>query len=119
MLWLVAQPSVVLLYLGMVVGLQVVSTVYGPAAAFISEMFSTRYRYTGSSLGYQLASTIGSGLAPLIAASLAAIGGYPLVALYAMASYLVGLVVVAIARARSRVAGTPERIPPVETSVRP
>ena len=41
---------------------------FGPQAAFIPETFTTRVRYSGSSLGYQLASIIAGGPAPLIAA---------------------------------------------------
>jgi MFS family permease len=43
---------------------------YGPQAALIAENFSTRLRYSGASLGYQLASIIAGGPAPLIAAYL-------------------------------------------------
>jgi metabolite-proton symporter len=41
---------------------------YGPQAALIAESFTGRLRYSGSSLGYQLASIIAGGPAPLIAA---------------------------------------------------
>jgi MFS family permease len=41
---------------------------YGPQAAFIAESFTPRLRYSGASLGYQLASIIAGGPAPLIAA---------------------------------------------------
>jgi MFS family permease len=41
---------------------------YGPQAALIAESFTPRLRYSGSSLGYQLASIIAGGPAPLIAA---------------------------------------------------
>jgi MFS family permease len=40
---------------------------YGPQAAFIAEAFTPRLRYSGASLGYQLASVIAGGPAPLIA----------------------------------------------------
>jgi metabolite-proton symporter len=40
---------------------------YGPQAALIAENFPTRVRYSGASLGYQLASVIAGGPAPLIA----------------------------------------------------
>jgi metabolite-proton symporter len=40
---------------------------YGPQAAFFSELFGTRVRYSGASLGYQLASVLAGGLSPLIA----------------------------------------------------
>jgi len=43
---------------------------YGPQAALIAESFTGRLRYSGASLGYQLASIIAGGPAPLIAAAL-------------------------------------------------
>jgi MFS family permease len=43
---------------------------YGPQAALIAEVFTGRLRYSGASLGYQLASVIAGGPAPLIAAAL-------------------------------------------------
>src|SRR5690606_33773397 len=43
---------------------------YGPLAAFISEQFGTGARYTGASLGYQLATLIGAGFTPTILATL-------------------------------------------------
>jgi len=41
---------------------------YGPQAAFIAESFPTRLRYSGASLGYQLALVVAGGPAPLLAA---------------------------------------------------
>jgi Na+/melibiose symporter and related transporters len=41
--------------------------IYGPQAAFIAERFPTRFRYTGATLGYQLASIIAGGPAPIVA----------------------------------------------------
>ncbi|HEX4946384.1 MAG TPA: MFS transporter, partial [Blastocatellia bacterium] len=43
---------------------------YGPQASFFSELFGTRVRYTGASLGYQLSSVLAGGLSPLIATDL-------------------------------------------------
>jgi hypothetical protein len=43
---------------------------YGPQAALIAESFTGRLRYSGASLGYQLASVIAGGPAPLIAVAL-------------------------------------------------
>ena len=109
-LWLVAQPSLALFYLGMFIGMMALAAVFGPSAAFISEMFTTRTRYTGSSLGYQIGSTLGNGIAPLAAASLAAIGGFGYVALYLIACHVLGLIVVGLARntAPSEDAAAPE-----------
>lgn len=46
------------------------NAIFGPMAAFISEQFGTRSRYTGASVGYQLASLIGGGFTPAILAAL-------------------------------------------------
>jgi MFS transporter, MHS family, shikimate and dehydroshikimate transport protein len=64
--------------LAITIGLIGHAAMYGPQAAFFSELFGTRVRYTGASLGYQLASPLAGGLAPLIAtALLGASGGKP------------------------------------------
>ena len=57
---------------------------YGPQAALIAECFSPRLRYSGSSLGYHLASVIAGGPAPLIATALLASTGSG----YAIAIYI-------------------------------
>src|ERR1700730_19416867 len=44
-----------------------VMTMYGPEAALIAEAFTPRLRYSGASIGYQLASIMAGGHAPLIA----------------------------------------------------
>jgi hypothetical protein len=43
---------------------------YAPQAAFFSELFGTDVRYTGASVGYQLASPLAGGVAPLISTAL-------------------------------------------------
>jgi MFS family permease len=50
---------------GVVIGLLFHSLMYGPQAAFVSEQFTARLRYTGSSLAYTFAGVIGGALAPL------------------------------------------------------
>jgi metabolite-proton symporter len=52
--------------LAAVIALVVHAAMYGPQASFISEMFPTRVRYTGASMGYQLAGILGGALAPII-----------------------------------------------------
>jgi MFS family permease len=56
--------------LGVVVGLLLHSLMYAPQAAFFSELFGTSVRYTGASVGYQLASILAGALAPIIALKL-------------------------------------------------
>ena len=52
------------------VGLVLHSLMYAPQAAFFSELFGTSVRYTGASIGYQLASIFAGALAPIIALKL-------------------------------------------------
>jgi MFS family permease len=75
-----------------------------PQAAFFSELFGTRTRYTGASLGYQLASPFAGGLAPLIASALLGwSGGKPWpVALYLIAMALVTITCVLLAAETNR-----------------
>ncbi|CUR59623.1 putative MFS transporter [metagenome] len=56
--------------LAVVVGLFFHSLMYAPQAAFFSELFGTSVRYTGASVGYQLASIFAGALAPIIALQL-------------------------------------------------
>jgi MHS family shikimate/dehydroshikimate transporter-like MFS transporter len=51
------------------------SLMYGPLGALFSEMFGTKVRYTGASLGYQGATLVGAGFSPMIAGSLVASSG--------------------------------------------
>jgi MFS family permease len=60
--------SAVAIFLAIVLSLIPHDMMYGPQAAMIAESFTSRLRYSGSSLGYQLASVIAGGPAPLIAA---------------------------------------------------
>ncbi|GAA4617041.1 MFS transporter [Saccharopolyspora hordei] len=65
--------------------------IFGPFGAFVAELFPTRMRYTGASLAYQTASTLGAGFTPVIASGLvlAAGGDLWLVALVWALSFLV------------------------------
>ncbi len=63
---------------------------YGPQAALIAESFTPRLRYSGASLGYQLASVIAGGPAPIIAVALFAYYKTG----YAIAIYIAGCAVV-------------------------
>lgn len=68
--------------------------IFGPFGAFAAELFPTRMRYTGASLVYQTASTLGAGFTPMIASGLvlAAGGELWLVALVWAISFLVSVV---------------------------
>jgi len=64
---LIQTGSVVLVILASVLALSIAhATMYGPMSAYFAELFGTRVRYSGVSIGYQLASIIGGGAGPLI-----------------------------------------------------
>lgn len=58
--------------IGLTGTLVIFAIAYGPAGALLPELFETRYRYTGAGMGYNLAGVVGGGIAPLVAAQLAA-----------------------------------------------
>jgi metabolite-proton symporter len=60
--------SAAVIFLAIILSLVPHDMMYGPQAALIAESFTGRLRYSGASLGYQLASVIAGGPAPLIAA---------------------------------------------------
>jgi metabolite-proton symporter len=85
---LLATANRVVIVLATVVALATHAAMYGPQAAFIVELFSTRLRYSGASMGYQIAGILGGALAPIIAIKLVqvtgsafAVSGYVFVAL--------------------------------------
>ena len=70
---------------------------YGPQAALIAETFPTRLRYSGAGMGYQLASVVAGGPAPLIATWLLHTFNSSLpIALYIMAGAVVTLIATAL-----------------------
>jgi MFS family permease len=82
-----------LILLAIVVSLLLHDIMYGPQAALISETFGTGVRYSGAGLGYQLASVIAGGPAPLIAtAILASTGSSTWISLYIIGCAVVSMV---------------------------
>jgi MFS family permease len=86
---------------------------YGPQAALIAETYTGRLRYSGASLGYQLASIVAGGPAPLIATALFAgatyfgvkVGGYKTslaIAVYILVCAVISLIATATVRDRTR-----------------
>jgi MFS family permease len=86
-----AIPSLV--FIAIVLSLIPHDMMYGPQAALIAEAFTPRLRYSGASLGYQLASITAGGPAPLIATALFA--AYQ--SSFAIAVYIAGCAVVSLA----------------------
>jgi MFS family permease len=68
--WLIDLKSPLAIALSFVLAQIGLSLMYGPQAAFFSELFGANVRYSGASLGYQLASVVAGGLAPTIATTL-------------------------------------------------
>ncbi len=86
--WLIETSVPGFLILSIVLALSVGhAAMYAPQASFVSELFGTRVRYSGLSLGYQLASVIAGGLSPIIATSLLAKIGSS----WPIAVYIVGM----------------------------
>jgi MFS family permease len=80
------------IFAAVVVALPVHDIQYGPQAAYIAERFPPAWRYSGASLGYQLASIVSGGPAPLLAVWLQQRGHGPwAIAAMMAASALVGL----------------------------
>jgi MFS transporter, MHS family, shikimate and dehydroshikimate transport protein len=96
--WLLNTEVAPLIWLAIVLGVNLGhDSMYGPQAAYFSELFGTRVRYSGASLGYQLASVFAGGLAPLIATALLASSGYTAVAIYMAIMALITVVSVVLA----------------------
>ena len=96
--WLLNTGVGPLIWLAVVLGVNLGhDSMYGPQAAYFSELFGTRVRYSGASLGYQLASVLAGGLSPLIAVALLASYGYLAVAVYMAIMALITVVSVILA----------------------
>ena len=89
---MVDTATPVLVFIAIVLSLIPHDMQYGPQAALIAESFTPRLRYSGASLGYQLASIIAGGPAPLIATALFAAYHTG----YAVAIYIAGCAVISL-----------------------
>jgi MFS family permease len=91
-----------LVFLAIVLALPIHDMQYGPQAAFIAESFTGRLRYSGASLGYQLASVTAGGPAPLIAVwLLSTFKSSAAIAVYMAACALVSIVAALALKERS------------------
>jgi MFS family permease len=101
--WLVNTGSPLLILVALLVGGAGSSLTYGPLAAYLSEMFEPRVRYSAASLAYQLAAIIVSGGTPFLMTALLAATGSTL----AVSGYvaLMGLVTLACVFALRETAG--------------
>ena len=90
--WLLGLGSAALVWVAIVLGVNLGhDLMYGPQAAWYSEMFGSHVRYSGASMAYQLASIAG-GIAPLVATKLMATNGVNAVAAYVAFTLLISAV---------------------------
>ncbi|QFU85679.1 MFS transporter [Amycolatopsis sp. YIM 10] len=96
---MVSTGSYLTVVVGIVLALVIHALLYGPQAALVTEQFSPRLRYTGSSLGYTLAGVIGGALAPLLFTALfAGFGTWLAIAAYVLVTAVVTIIGVLIGR---------------------
>ena len=89
---LLSTRSPMVIVLATVVALVTHAAMYGPQAAFIAELFSTELRYSGASMGYQIAGVLGGGIAPLVSIALAGATGTA----FAVSFYVLAMVVITL-----------------------
>ncbi|WP_104090229.1 MFS transporter [Arthrobacter sp. GMC3] len=90
---MLSSNNVWLIFVAFTGGLILHSFLFGPMAAFVTEQFGTTSRYTGASLGYQLATLLGAGFTPTIVAALFKSSGHDI---GSVIWYLGGLSIVSI-----------------------
>ncbi|GAB3907964.1 MFS transporter [Microbispora bryophytorum] len=96
---LIDTGNFALVTVAVTVGLLLHGAMYGPQAAFFSELFATRMRYSGVSIGYQLASIAAGGVAPLIAVALLdAYGSSVPISVYVVAAAILTVIAVIASR---------------------
>jgi MFS family permease len=117
---LLETRNTVLVILAATVSLLFHAAMYGPQAAFISELFSTRLRYSGASLGYQFAGVLGGAIAPIISiALLDRFNTWVAVSVYVGAMLLITIAAVVAAQETSKIdlhAEKPEERAIIETA---
>jgi MFS family permease len=97
---LIDTRDFLLITLGLGIGQIGTGLLYGPLAAYFTELFGANVRYSGASLGYQAVSVIAGGLSPVIATGLLGLSGNSSwsVALYIVVVALISLVSIYFAR---------------------
>ena len=109
--WMIATREPIIVVSAFVVGMSVGHEImYGVQASFLSEMFPPKLRYSGASLGYQIAAPLGGGTVPLAAAAIVGMSG----ATWAVSLLMIGIASVTIVA----VLFAPETTPTV-ANVRP
>jgi len=97
--WLIDTQSTALVWLALIVAFVFShAAMYAPQAAFLSELFGTRVRYSGASLGAQLASVFAGAMAPFVGTAILTKGyGRGMLSLYLLAMAIITIVAVLMA----------------------
>jgi MFS transporter, MHS family, shikimate and dehydroshikimate transport protein len=85
------DPSIILITIAVAMSITH-GAMFGPQAAYMPELFGTRVRYSGASLGCQISAAISGGFSPIIAAALLGWAG----ATWPISLYLVGLALITL-----------------------
>lgn len=88
------DPTIIVISIAVIVSLTH-AMMFGPEAAYLPELFGTKTRYTGASIGCQVAAAISGGLTPVIATGLLAWSG----GTFAISIYLVALAAISLVSA--------------------
>ena len=102
--WFLDTRDPALITLALVVTMTLThALLFGPKAAFMPELFRTKVRYSGASLGANVAAALSGGFSPLIAAALLAwAGSYWAVSLYIIALSIVTIIATLLAPETAR-----------------
>lgn len=92
MFWLIDTGNLVMIFIALVIGFTLHATMFGPQTAMYGEMFPADVRLSGASLGFQFASVLAGGLAPMIMTALVASYGSWAVSLYIVAMAVITFV---------------------------
>ncbi|QHC02356.1 MFS transporter [Epidermidibacterium keratini] len=105
MFWMVNTANVVVITIAMIIGFTIHASMFGPQAALYAEMFPADVRFSGASLGFQVAAVFAGGFAPIIMTALLGTAGAAnswRVALYIIAMAIITFVAVYTVRERYR-----------------
>ncbi|WP_300010527.1 MFS transporter [Pseudonocardia sp.] len=91
--WLADMGTALSMTIALTVAQLALSMMYGPLAAFFSEMFTAKLRYSGASLGYQMGALLGGAIAPLLSVYLLDLTG----STTAISFYIIIVAVIAVA----------------------
>lgn len=114
---LLETGNTMLILVADLIGMMCWAAMYGPLAAFTTELFPARVRYSGASLGYQLSGILGGAFAPIIAIALyGRFESWVPIAIYVAVMLTVTIVSVSLARESAGDRASVPASPELETS---